>query len=50
MNSGGEFDGREDYLRIADTALAAAEVAERAIERFTLPPAPSHPGAARAPR
>lgn len=50
MNSGGEFDGREDYLRIDNTALSAAEVAERVVERFTLPPAPSHPGAAPAPR
>lgn len=50
MNSSGEFDGREDYLRIDNTALSAEEVAERVIERFTLPLRPSHPGAAPAPR
>ena len=50
MNSGGEFDGREDYLRIDNTALSAAEVAERVIERFTLPRTPLPPGAAPARR
>ena len=50
MNSGGEFDGREDYLRIDNTALSAAEVAERVIERFTLPRTASPPGAAPARR
>lgn len=50
MNSGGEFDGREDYLRIDNTALPAAEVADRVIERFTLPRTPWPRGAAPAPR
>ena len=50
MNSGGEFDRREDYLRIDNTALPAAEVADRVIDRFTLPRTPVPRGAAPAPR
>ena len=37
LNSGGIFDGRADYLRIDTTELAAADVAERIIDRFQLP-------------
>jgi hypothetical protein len=37
FSSGGEFDGRADWLRIDNTALSAAEVAERIIGHFSLP-------------
>jgi hypothetical protein len=37
LNSGGRFDDRPDYLRIENTALEAAEVAEQIIARFALP-------------
>ena len=37
LNSGGKFDGRQDYLRINNTLLTPGEVAERVIEHFTLP-------------
>jgi hypothetical protein len=37
LNSGGRFDDRSDYLRIENTALEAAEVAEQIIARFALP-------------
>ena len=40
LNSGGKFDEREDYLRINNTLLAPAEVAERVIRHFGLPRAP----------
>lgn len=36
MNSSGEFDGRDDYLRIDNTALSAAAAAERIVSRFRL--------------
>lgn len=37
LNSAGQFDGRADYLRIENTDLSPAEVAERIIARFSLP-------------
>jgi hypothetical protein len=37
LNSAGQFDGRADYLRIENTDLSAAEVAERVIAHFSLP-------------
>jgi hypothetical protein len=37
LNSRGAFDGRDDWLRLDTTALAAAEAAERIIARFGLP-------------
>jgi hypothetical protein len=37
LNSGGKFDGREDYLRLDSTRLTADQVAERVIEHFRLP-------------
>jgi hypothetical protein len=37
LNSGGKFDERSDYLRIDNTLLMPAEVAERVIEHFDLP-------------
>ena len=37
LNSGGNFDGRPDYLRIKNTHLTPGEVAERVIEHFALP-------------
>ena len=36
LNSGGKFDERADYLRINNTLLTPAEVAERVIEHFGL--------------
>jgi len=36
LNSGGKFDKREDYLRINNTLLTPAEVAERVIRHFGL--------------
>ncbi|MCG5220319.1 AAA family ATPase [Streptosporangium sp. KLBMP 9127] len=36
LNSNGDFDGRADYLRIDNTGLSAAAVAERAIKHFGL--------------
>jgi hypothetical protein len=36
LNSKGVFDDRPDYLRIDNTNLSAAEVAERVIARFGL--------------
>jgi hypothetical protein len=37
LNSGGKFDGHQDYLRINNTLLTPGEVAERVIEHFALP-------------
>ena len=37
LSSGGAFDGRADWLRIDNTHLEPADVAERVIERFSLP-------------
>jgi hypothetical protein len=37
LNSGGKFDERRDYLRIDNTLLTPAEVAERVIGHFNLP-------------
>jgi hypothetical protein len=37
LSSAGEFDVRADWLRIDNTALSAAEVAERIIAHFALP-------------
>jgi hypothetical protein len=37
LNSGGAFDDRSDWLRIDNTDLTPAEVAERVLERFPLP-------------
>jgi hypothetical protein len=37
LNSGGAFDDRADWLRIDNTRLAPADVAERAITHFLLP-------------
>lgn len=36
LNSGGAFDGRDDYLRIDNTSLSPAAVADQAIEYFKL--------------
>jgi hypothetical protein len=46
LDSAGRFDGRADYLRIENTDLSPAEVAERIIAHFGLPLVPadaSHP-------
>lgn len=37
LDSAGRFDGRDDYLRIDNTALAPDEVAVRVIGHFSLP-------------
>ena len=37
LNSGGAFDDRADWLRIGNTHLDPAEVAERAVKHFLLP-------------
>jgi hypothetical protein len=37
LNSAGEFDGRADWLRIENTHLSPADVAERIIHHFSLP-------------
>ena len=37
LNSGGAFDDREDWLRIDNTHLAPADVAERVTKHFLLP-------------
>jgi hypothetical protein len=37
LNSRGRYDGRPDWLRLDNTALSAAEVAERAILHFGIP-------------
>jgi hypothetical protein len=37
MNSTGEFDGRDDWLRIDTTDLAPGDAASRIVERFGLP-------------
>ena len=37
LSSAGEFDGREDYLKIENTELSAGEAADRIISRFGLP-------------
>lgn len=37
LNSGGEFDGRADWLRIDNTALPPDAVAERIIHHFSIP-------------
>ena len=39
LNTAGEFDGRADWLRIENTHLSPAEVAERIITHFALPAA-----------
>ena len=39
FSSGGEFDGREDWMRVDTTELQPAEVAELVIRRFGLLPA-----------
>lgn len=46
LNSAGEFDDRADWLRIENTHLSPAEVAERIITHFALPRAadPDAPG------
>jgi hypothetical protein len=36
MNSRGKFDGRDDYLRLDNTEIPAADVAERIIAHFGL--------------
>jgi AAA domain len=36
LNSNGRFDGRPDYLRLDNTNVTAADVAERVITRFGL--------------
>jgi hypothetical protein len=40
LNSTTEFDGVTDYLRVDNTALAPADVAERVIAHFKLSPDP----------
>ena len=42
LNSGGELDGRPDYLRVDNTTLAPATVAERVIAHFALRRAGAH--------
>ena len=37
LNSNGRFDGRDDYLRLNNTELSAADVAQHIIEHFSLP-------------
>jgi hypothetical protein len=37
LNSGGAFDDREDWLRIDNTHMAPADVAQRVIKHFLLP-------------
>ena len=37
LNSGGAFDGREDWLRIDNTHMSPADVAQRVIKHFLLP-------------
>jgi hypothetical protein len=37
LNSTSEFEGRDDYLRVDNTDRSPGEVAELAIERFSLP-------------
>lgn len=39
LSSGGRFDDREDWLRLDNTTLSAAEVADRIVEHFGLPSA-----------
>jgi hypothetical protein len=41
LSSQGKFDDRSDYLRIDNTELSVADVAERIIANFGLGPAPS---------
>ena len=36
LNSGGKFDGRDDYLRLDNTQLTPGEVAEQVTEHFGL--------------
>ena len=48
LNSAGEFDGRADWLRIENTELLPAQVAERIIHHFAIPLA-AEPDAAGAP-
>jgi hypothetical protein len=40
LNSGGDFDGRPEWLRLDTTDLTATEAAERAIDHFGLPELP----------
>ena len=42
MNSKGKFDGRSDYLRLDNTQLPAAAVAEKIVATFSLAPAGDH--------
>lgn len=42
MNSAGEFDGRADYVRIANTQLTPEEVADRVIAVLGLPSSDAH--------
>jgi hypothetical protein len=44
LNSRGAFDAREDYLRVDNTELSVAEVAELIIERFGLTTVDAQPG------
>jgi hypothetical protein len=37
LNSGGTFDGRQDWLRIDNTLLTPADVAEHVVGHFSLP-------------
>ena len=48
LNSGGRFDGRADWLRVENTLLEPAQVADRAIEHFRLPRPADAAGAAHA--
>lgn len=41
LNSGGRFDGRDDYLRMNNTLLTPGEVATRVINHFALPTLPA---------
>lgn len=43
LNSDGQFDSRDDYLRIDNTLLTPDEVAERVVEHFGLPLATGGP-------
>jgi hypothetical protein len=37
LNSGGAFDEREDWLRVDNTHMSPADVAQRAVKHFLLP-------------
>jgi len=49
FTSAGEFDGHPDHLRVDNTHLSPAEVAERVIARFALPVSRCWPATASAP-